>query len=105
MPGFVVHVSAKVFCLHAGQAKPTAINPRVKVDGQFTVTMSTPYAVAGCGLTGSPNPPCATAQWTVASTSVMSGGLPLVLLDSTSVCVPTTTPLKVAASQFRVKAK
>jgi len=104
MPGFLVHSAATVICLHAGQAKPIAFNPRVKVDSQFTVTQSATYAIAGCGLSGSGSPPCATAQWTKAATKVLSGGVPLLLQDSTAACVPTGTGLQVTLTQFRVKA-
>ena len=37
-------------CSHAGQAQPTAPNPRVTVSGQPTVLMTAPYVVAGCTL-------------------------------------------------------
>jgi hypothetical protein len=104
MPGFLVHVGATVTCMHAGQAQPTAPNPRVTVSGMASVTMAAPYVVAACGLTGSPNPPCASAQWTVAATRVTSNGQPLVLFDSQSVCAPTGTPLLVLSTQTRVSA-
>jgi hypothetical protein len=103
MPGFLLHVSATVICMHAGQAQPTAPNPRVMVGGQPTVTMSAPYVVAGCALTGTPNPPCATAQWVMAATRVLSGGQPLVLQDSQAVCVPTGTGLQVLVVQPRAR--
>jgi len=103
MPGFLVHVGATVLCSHAGQAQPTAPNPRVMVSGQPTVTMSAPYVVAACGLTGTPNPPCATAQWVMAATRVLSGGQPLVLQDSQATCVPTGTPLQVLVVQTRAR--
>ena len=75
MPGYLLHVGATVMCMHAGQAQPTVSNPRVKVSGQPIVTQAAPYVVAGCGLTGT-SPPCATAQWIVAATRVLSGGVP-----------------------------
>ena len=34
--------------------------PRVLLSGQPAVTLTSPYAVAGCALTGTPNPPCVT---------------------------------------------
>jgi hypothetical protein len=103
MPGYLVHVGATVMCAHAGQAQPTAPNPRVKVGGQPVVTMSAPYSIAGCGLTGSTLPPCVTGQWLVAATRVKVGGTPVVLQDSTSTCVPTGTPMSVLVTQLRVK--
>ncbi len=103
MPGFFVHVGATVMCMHAGTAQPLAPFPRVLVSGQPVVTITGPYAVAGCALTGTPNPPCVTAQWVSGATRVLAGGAPLVLLDSQAVCVPTGTGLIIAATQTRVQ--
>ncbi|WP_194825063.1 hypothetical protein [Nocardia sp. XZ_19_231] len=107
MPGFMVHVGATVLCAHAGQAQPTAQNPRVMVSGQPTVTMSAPYVVGGCTLPPPPaaNGPCVTAQWVTAATRVTSGGVPLLLLDSQAICAPTGTPLLVTTTQTRVTAE
>lgn len=104
MPGFLLHLGAQVICAHApGQATPVVTNPRVKVSGQPIVVQTTPYAVAGCALTGTPNPPCATASWITAATRVRAGGVPVLLQDSQSLCAPTGTPLTVLATQTRVK--
>ena len=103
MPGYVVHMGATVICAHAGQAMPVSPNPRVKVGGQPVATMASPYTVAGCALTGTTVPPCVTGQWVVASTRVLIGGVPVVLQDSTSVCVPTGSPMTVVMTQLRVK--
>jgi hypothetical protein len=103
MPGFLLHIGATVICAHGGQAQPTAPNPRVLVGGQPTVTMSAPYAVAGCALPPNAGGPCVTAQWVTAATRVLSGGVPLLLQDSQSVCAPTGTPLSVVVTQARVK--
>jgi hypothetical protein len=105
MPGYVLDVSSTVMCAHApGQAQPTTPNPRVKIAGNPIVTQSTAYAVAGCALTGTLNPPCATAQWLSGATRVKSMGQALLLQDSQSTCAPTGTPLMVTATQPRVKA-
>jgi hypothetical protein len=104
MPGFLLHVGATVMCSHAGQAQPTVPNPRVTVMGQPAISMTPPYVIAGCALTGTVNPPCVTAQWTTAATRVTSNGQPLVLLDSQSVCVAPGTPLLILATQTRVTA-
>jgi hypothetical protein len=105
MPGYLLDVSSTIFCAHTpGKAQPTAPNPRVQVSGNPIVTLSTAYAVAGCALTGSPNPPCATAQWIAGATRVQSTGQPVLLQDSQSLCTPTGTPLTVMATQVRVKA-
>lgn len=104
MPGFLLHVGAQVLCSHAGQAQATVPNPRVMVSGQPTVTISSPYVVAGCTLPPPPaaNGPCVTAQFVTAATRVTSNGQPLLLLDSQSICAPTGTPLVIVATQTRV---
>lgn len=103
MPGYLLHVGATVMCMHAGQAQPTVTNPRVKVSGQPIVTQAASYMVAGCGLTGTPNPPCATAQWIVAATRVLSVGVPVLLQDSQAICTPTGTGLNILLTQMRAK--
>jgi hypothetical protein len=106
MPGFILHMGATVLCAHAGQAQPTAPNPRVKVGGQPIVTLPTLYTVAGCTLPPPPaaNGPCVTAQFVMGATRVMAGGQPVLLQDSQAICAPTGTPLTIAATQVRVKA-
>jgi hypothetical protein len=106
MPGFLVHVGAQVLCSHAGQATPTAPNPRVLVSGQPTVLVTTPYAVAGCTLPppSAANGPCVTAQWLSGTVRVTSNGQPLVVQSSASICTPTGTPLVITATQPRVSA-
>ena len=101
MPGFLLHVGATVLCSHAGQAQPTTPNPRVTVSGQPTVTIATPYVVAGCILSPSAGGPCVTAQFTTAATRLTSNGQPLLLLDSQAICAPTGTPLLIVATQTR----
>ena len=105
MPGYLLDVSSTIFCAHTpGKAQQAAPNPRVKVGGNAIVTQSTAYTVAGCALTGTPNPPCATAQWSTGATRVTSLGQPVLLQDSQSICAPTGTPLTVIRTQLRVKA-
>lgn len=104
MPGPLLHVGAAVLCAHGGQAQPTAPFPRVLVSGQPVVTTTVPYVIAACGLTGTPNPPCATAQWVVGTLRVLAGGQPLVIATGTSTCVPTGTPLQPIGFQARVVA-
>src|SRR2546422_11638421 len=105
MPGFLLHVGATVMCSHPpGQAQPTAPNPRVRVGNQPIVTQTTQYVIAGCALTGTPDPPCATAQWVSAAIRVRAGNIPALLQDSQAICVPTGTPLNIVVTQIRVKA-
>ena len=103
MPGPLLHVGATVMCVHGGQATPVVPNPRVLVNGQPTVQMTSPYLVAGCpfNVGGSPVP-CVTAQWVVAATRVSSLGQPLLLMDSQAICAPNGTPLLATVVQPRV---
>jgi len=103
MPGFLLHVGATVMCAHAGQAQPTAPNPRVLVSGQPIVMQPAPYVIAGCPFVAGGSPmPCVTAQWVTGSVRVTSNGMPLLLLDSQAVCVPNGTPLVITVTQTRV---
>ena len=106
MPGFLVHVGAQVLCAHAGQATPTAPNPRVTVSGQPTVLVTAPYMVAGCTFPPPPNGngPCVSGQWLSGTTRVLSNGQPLVVQSSTSICTPTGTPMIITMTQTRVSA-
>jgi hypothetical protein len=92
MPGFLVHVGAKVTCSHGGQAQPTVPNPRVTVSGLPTVLIT------------SPNGPCVSAQWLTGTTRVLSNGQPLVVQSSQATCAPTGTPLIIPVTQIRVSA-
>jgi|SRR5215813_7965172 len=104
MPAPILHVGATVLCSHAGQATPLAPFARLLLSGQPAVTLATPYAVAACALTGTPNPPCATAQWIAGAVRVMAGGAPVVTMTGQSVCVPTGTPLLPLVAQTRALA-
>lgn len=105
MPGPLLHVGATVICTHAGQAQATVPNPRVMVSSQPTVTLSSPWVIAGCALTGTGAPPCVTANWVVGATRVTSQGQPLLLIDSQAVCVGPGTPLQGLVAQTRVTAQ
>ncbi len=104
MPGTLLHQGATVLCMHAGQAQPTAPNPRVKVGGQPIVTQTGPYTIAGCPFATPAGPlPCVTAQWVTAATRVQAGGVPVLLQDSQAVCAPTGTGLNIVVTQIQVK--
>lgn len=104
MPGFLLHLGATVTCAHAGQATPTAPNPRVLVSGQPVVTIASPYVVAGCTLPPptAANGPCVTAQFVTSAVRVLASGQPVLLLDSQSICAPSGTPLIPIVTQPRV---
>jgi hypothetical protein len=78
--------------------------PRVLLTGQPVVTLSSPYAITGCALTGTSAPPCATGQWLVGATRVLAGGVPVAIMTGSSTCVPTGTPLMPVSAQTRVLA-
>ena len=72
MPAPILHLGATVLCTHAGQATPLAPFPRVLLSGQPAVTLTSPYAVAGCALSGTPSPPCVTGQWIMGAARVLA---------------------------------
>lgn len=102
MPGPIVHLGATVMCSHGGQAIPTAPFPRVLVSGQPVVTQTCMYTIAGCALTGTPNPPCVTANWVMAALRVKAGMVPVVVVGSQAVCAAPGTPLQILVTQPRV---
>jgi hypothetical protein len=104
MPAPILHLGATVTCTHAGQATPLAPFPRVTLSGHPAVTLASPYAIAGCALTGTPNPPCVTAQWMLGATRVLAGGAPVATLAGQSTCIPTGTPMLPLVAQMRVLA-
>jgi hypothetical protein len=102
MPGPLLHLGAVVQCMHAGTATPAVPNPRVTVSGQPTVTLTSPYIVAGCTFVPPAPGPCVTAQFVTSATRVTSNGQPLLLMDSQAICAPTGTPLLILNAQVRV---
>lgn len=106
MPGLALTQAASVMCLHAGQAQPTAPLPRVLLSDVPAIGQTTTYVVAGCPFVLPSTPsPCVSATWVAAALRVTSGGIPLVLQDSTAVCAPNGTGLLVTSpGQTRVTA-
>jgi hypothetical protein len=104
VPAPILHLGATVLCTHAGQATPLAPFPRVTLTAQPLVTLTSPYAVAACALTGTSAPPCVTGQFTMGATRVFAGGAPVATLVSTSTCVPTGMPMLPVMAQTRVMA-
>ena len=104
MPAPILHFGATVLCSHAGQATATSPFPRVLLSGQPVVTLSTLYAIAGCGLSGSGSPFCLTGQWVVGATRVTAGGIPVATIAGSAVCTPTGGPLVPVVQQTRVLA-
>lgn len=104
MPAPALHLGAVVICSHAGSALPAAPFPRVLLSGQPVVTLSSPYVIAGCALTGTPNPPCVTGQWLTGAVRVLAGGVPVATMVSASTCVAPGTPMLPLSAQARVLA-
>ena len=102
MPGPALHLGAVVMCSHGGPAQPMAPFPRVLLSGQPVVTLASPYAVVGCGLTATSTPPCVTGQWLSGAVRVLAGGAPVAVMTGASTCVPTGTPLVPVTVQPRV---
>lgn len=102
---FLLTLSSTVLCMHGGQAQATAPYPRVLVDGQPVVTLAAPHTVAGCPyVVPGPSPmPCVTAQWVMGATRVLAGGQPVLLQNSTAVCVPNGTGVNIVMTQLRVQ--
>src|SRR3569832_1473503 len=91
MPAPILHLGATITCMHAGLAAPLTPFPRVLVSGQPITTLTTSYAITGCALTGTPNPPCVTAQWVVGAVRVLAGGAPELLQSGQAVRVRTVS--------------
>ena len=104
MPAPILHLGATVLCTHTGQATPLAPFPRVTVSGQPVVTLTSPYAIAGCALATTSTPPCVTGQFVSGAVRVLAGGAPLVTMIGSSVCTPTGTPMLPITAQARVLA-
>lgn len=102
MPAPALTLGSTVLCSHAGVATPVAPFPRVLLDGQPVVTLSSPYVIAGCALTGTPNPPCLTGQMLVGAARVLAGGAPVASLAGSSICVPTGQPMLALVGDPRV---
>jgi hypothetical protein len=68
------------------------------------VTVATPYAVAGCALTGTGAPPCVTGQWLFGALRALAGGTPLAIQTGSSITTPTGAPMVAVVVQPRVVA-
>ena len=73
------------------------------LSGLPSVTMASPYMIAGCAFPPPPvaNGPCVSAMFVTGAIRITSNGQPLLLMDSEALCVPTGTPLIIAMTQMR----
>jgi hypothetical protein len=79
-------------------------SPRVLVTGQPVVTLTTPYVVTGCGLSGSGTPPCLTGQWMSGAARVLAGGVPVAVQAGSSSTTPPGMPMLPLSVQPRAVA-
>lgn len=101
MPGFILHQGTQAQCVHGGLVQLTSVSPRVTIDNQPVAIQQAPSTVSGCGNLAPPGP-CVITQWVTTSTRVTSMGMPVLLLDSQSICASNGTPVTVIATQNRV---
>ncbi len=101
MAGLLLHAASHISCSHGGEARALTPNPRVLIEGQPTVLITTLYSITGCSETSGP---CLSGRWSTGTTRVFSNGQPLAFTSSGSICDPTGTPLSIAATQNRVTA-
>ena len=88
MTGLLLHVGMTAICPHGGQVSVVSTNTRVKVSGQFVVTMSDIFTITGCVFTIPPGVvhPCVLIKWIVPASRVTVMGQPVLLTDSTGLC-------------------
>lgn len=102
MPGTLVTQGSIVQCAHAGPARPAGVAPRVTVGGEPVAVATTVFTVSGCGLAGTPVPPCTVLQWLAPATRVTAGGVPLLLRASGPLSPSNGSPALVVQTQTRV---
>jgi hypothetical protein len=111
MPGFLFHAAAIMTCAHPpGQATiPAPSQARVLVSGLPVAVLPDVIMVAGCALTPSGTPPCATVRWTNVAARVTVMGMPVLLQappggTGNGICLgsPTPVPPVVMTMQQRV---
>ena len=109
----VLNSSASLQCTHGAKVNITTTNTRVKVGGNYAVTVSDSYTVSGCPFqvsigTGTKPQPCVKIQWIVPAKRVRVSGQAVLTQSSTGICqsaeqIPQGTPT-VVQTQMRVKA-
>jgi len=104
MPGYLLHVGAKVTCFDGGPADPAKPNTNVTVSGQPTVLLPTQYTIPSCPLKSIPQSFCTVGTWTSGTTQVTSNGQPLVISTGISTSVANATAMRVVSSQTKVTA-
>jgi hypothetical protein len=106
----VLHQGAVVQCPHGVPAQPAPSQVRVTTSAQPLLTQVDLFTVAGCPfqLPGPTPSPCVQVRWLTASLRVRAGGVPVLLQNSSSLCLAATQapqgPAIVSAVSPRVTA-
>lgn len=112
MSDHALHVGAQMLCPHGGSASAATSSQRVKVMGQYVVTQSSMFTIAGCPFQVPAGPamksqPCTSIQWLVPATRVRVEGQFVLLKTSTGLCLSAEQipggPPNVVTQQMRVK--
>ena len=109
MAGLIVTVGATALCPHAGSVSIVSTNTRVLLGGQPAATSADSFLIAGCAFTVGPKAqPCVKVQWLVPAVRVKVNGQPVILQNSTGLClsaeqIPQGAP-NVVVTQPRVTA-
>jgi hypothetical protein len=111
-------LSSSMTCAHGGPAIsiPAPLPPRLFAGGVPVLTMANQVAIPACPLMAVPNnnhssgaqhtvvaPFCIHASAVRGASRVSSQGVPLLLADSQVMAVPSSAPLLLKPSQFRVQ--
>lgn len=115
MPGFLLNMNVVVTCIHGGQARPTAPNPRVRVMGTPVPLPTPPFMIAGCAFAipppAGPGPtPCISAMFLPPSMTlrVKSMGQPLLCMSSMTgpaITIPPAPPAPLLPVSFAGQAR
>lgn len=106
--GFILDSGATFMCPHGGQASVVPSNVTVKVGGNFALVQTDVFTIAGCpfNISGAPAP-CLMIQWLTAALQTQVGGIPVLLSDSSGLCIGGAPPAPptVAGFQMTVQGK
>lgn len=108
----IAELTAQIGCPHGGQVNAAPGSSRVKLGGQPIALSSDTFNVAGCPFTvpagAAQKPqPCVRVQWLVTSTRIKVEGQPVILQNSTGLCLSAEQipqgPPAVKSTQSRVR--
>jgi uncharacterized Zn-binding protein involved in type VI secretion len=107
MAGLIVTAGATALCPHGGSVSIITSNTRVMLGGQPAATSADSFLITGCAFTVGPKAqPCIKVQWLVPAVRVKVNGQPVVLQNSTGLCLSAEQipqgPPNIVATQPRV---